>query len=184
VFLISNCSHPEIVILFSRCQTKSAVFLGDATKSSYSVNPAVVPNTSQPIVVHDIAQSVHVAYVQMTRPFDYSTSTWVGGNDCNKDVNRLKPVYVSQAPKSPGHVKEVNNGSINLELIATGFAAEREGHPVNVSFQKNNGDQQLKYLLKSVRSPPYIRFTISGMLALGLEMVIILLQSYFIYRPC
>ena len=85
------------------------------------------------VKVHQISHNIHIASTQFRRPFDYSTSSWVRGNDCDKDVNLLK--------------------SVQKHYTA-------DGQPVNIMME--NVHEPFQYFLQSVGNPPYIRFTAPG----------------------
>lgn len=78
-----------------------------------------------------------MASAQFERPFDYSSSTWVNNNDCNKNISKIKPIY----DQPPADVQEV---SVLIQNTAEPF----------------------QYFLKTVNSPPFIRFTVPGRIGL------------------
>jgi hypothetical protein len=90
-------------------------------------------------VVHEISHNIFVASTQFERPFDYSSSSWVKGNDCAKNVSKLKAVQKHYSDSEPGQ-------AVNVAM--QGPAPSRH--------------DQFAYFLKSVDNPPYIRFTVPG----------------------
>jgi len=85
------------------------------------------------VVVHEISHNIFVASTQFERPFDYSTSSWVRDNDCNKNVSKMKVVQ---------------------KHYGTDF------QPVSIMIQKTGSE--FAYFLKSINNPPFIRFTVPG----------------------
>ena len=85
------------------------------------------------VKVHQISHNIHIASTQFKRPFDYSTSSWVRGNDCDKNVDLLK--------------------SVQKHYTA-------EGQPVHVMME--NGNAPFQYFLQSVGNAPYIKFMAPG----------------------
>jgi len=88
------------------------------------------------VVIHEISHNIFVASTQFERPFDYSTSSWVRNNDCNKNVSKLK-------------------------IVQKHYGTDYQD--VNI-FTQNNGDR-FTYFVKSVENAPYLRFIIPGILA-------------------
>jgi len=90
-------------------------------------------------VIHEISNNIFVASTQFERPFDYSTSSWVRGNDCRaKNVSKLRAVQKH-------------------------YPDDDRGQPVNVDVGRVKGSDKFAYFIKSVANPPYIRFTVPGM---------------------
>jgi hypothetical protein len=85
------------------------------------------------VAVHEIANNVFVATTQFNQPFAYSTSSWVRGNDCNKDVSKFRP--------QQKHYKD-------------------DGQNVRATIDTT--DDPFQYWLKSVDNPPHIRFMVPG----------------------
>ena len=91
-------------------------------------------------VIHEISHNIYVASTQFERPFDYSTSSWVKDNDCrSKNVSKLRAVQRHYADSEPGQ-------------------------PITVDVGKVKGADQFAYFMKSINNPPYIRFTVPGMI--------------------
>ena len=84
------------------------------------------------VKVHPISHNIHIASTQFRGPFDYSTSSWVRGNDCDKDVNLLKSVQKH-------------------------YAADGQ----HVGIMMENVNEPFKYYLQS-KNAPYIRFSSPG----------------------
>jgi len=85
------------------------------------------------VAVHEISYNIFVASTQFERPFDYSTSSWVRDNDCNKNVSKLK-------------MQQKHYGN--------------EFQPVSV--MKQSAGDGFAYFLKSIANPPTIRITVPG----------------------
>ena len=104
--------------------------------TNYTINPLKMDGDfkRKPITLRKISLNVLIASTQFRRPFDYSTMNWVRDNDCDKDMSRF--VHVQKHYKA------------------------EEAQSVDVSLHKTTGS--FKYFLKSVDSPPYLRFTAPG----------------------
>ena len=46
-------------------------------------------------IIHSRSYLFITASVQFKKPFDYSTSSWVNNNECDKDVTKFKSVQVT-----------------------------------------------------------------------------------------
>lgn len=100
------------------------------------------------VVVHEISHNIFVASTQFERPFDYSTSSWVRDNDCNKNVSKMKAVQ---------------------KHYGTDF------QPVSIMTQ--NTGNEFTYFLKSISNPPYLRFTVPGNSSLFYPHIIYMIFS-------
>lgn len=88
------------------------------------------------VVIHEISHNIFVASTQFERPFDYSTSSWVRDNDCNKNVSKLK-------------------------IVQKHYGTDYQD--VNILTQ-NNGDR-FAYFVKPLENGPSLRFFVPGTLA-------------------
>lgn len=110
----------------------------DDDRSSEERTPvnAVLSANERLFPVNAISNNVFVLSTQFDRPFAYSTSTWVNGNNCNKNVTRFRP----PPPK--------------------GRAPSNSSQPVHAVVR--NEVTPYEYMLKSVRDPPHMKFLIPG----------------------
>lgn len=86
-------------------------------------------------ILHKLAKNVFIASVNFDEPFAFSSSTWVIGDNCEKNVSKF------------------------VKLSSQSNAIEQS---VGVSIN-NLPDQPYKYLVKSANSPPSMRVLIPGM---------------------
>ena len=107
-----------------------------AGATNYTINPLKTDGDfkEKPITLRKISHNVLIASTQFRRPFDYSTMNWVRDNDCDKDMSRFVHVQKHYKPEA--------------------------AQSVDVILHKTAGS--FKYFLKSVDSPPYLRFTAPG----------------------
>lgn len=94
-----------------------------------------------PTRVHGIPNSVFILSAEFSEPFAYSTSTWVGPEgSCEKDASAFRPA-----------------GSWSS-------AAEEQSERVSVVVQKPSDRRSGPFLfaVKSIASPPFMRFTVPG----------------------
>lgn len=84
--------------------------------------------------VHSISSTILVTSTQFATPFGYSTSSWVRGNSCVKDIGRFRPV------------QKTHGGGQKVNVVTT--LAGGQGH--------------FEYWVKSVVNPPHLKFTIPG----------------------
>ena len=115
------------------------ILVGREMHNSRQFNHTVFPVkmdeefSQRKVVVHEISHNIFVASTQFFKPFAYSTSSWVRGNECDKDVSKFKFVQKHYST---------------------------DGQNVNVMIQ--NTGTPYNYFLKSVDNPPYIRFVVPG----------------------
>ncbi len=107
----------------------------DRKMMNYTVFSVKKPKeyNSKKVQVHEIANNVFVATTQFIEPFAYSTTSWVRGNDCNKDITKFRA--------QQKHYKD-------------------DGQNVRATIDGTN--EPYKYYLKSVDNPPHIRFVVPG----------------------
>ena len=103
------------------------------------------------VVVHEISENIFVASTQFERPFDYSTSSWVRGNDCNKNISKFKVIQ---------------------KHYGTDFQT------VEVALQ--NSPEHFSYFLTSVNRPPYFKFTVPGWSFKNYYLFFVTLLSFFV----
>jgi len=97
--------------------------------------------------VRSLSSNVHVTSVQFTRPFAYSSSSWVEDDqDCDKDVTRFSPADVDATTAS-------NWSSTTTER-------EPEERDVIVTIRSRRAPYQ--YAIKSANDPPHMKLTIPG----------------------
>jgi len=101
-------------------------------------------------VVRSLSSNVHVTAVQFTRPFAYSSSTWVDSADedqqhCDKDVTRFV------APD----VDATTTG--NWSVAAESAPSER-----SVVVTTRSARAPYQYVIKSADDPPRMKLTIPG----------------------
>jgi len=107
-------------------------------------------------VVRSLSSNVHMTAVQFTRPFAYSSSTWVSTDDadhqsCDKDVLPFVPaadVDPTAAAAAPG----------NWSLA--GVRPEADETLVMVTTRSARAPYQ--YVVKSADDPPHMKLTIPG----------------------
>ena len=87
--------------------------------------------------VHKISNTVYVSSIQFDEPFAYSTSKWVNGNDCQKDMSRI-----------------------------TGMQPHYQNRSQSVKVVTDNMAEPYTYLLSSATSRPYMRLFVPGGLSL------------------
>ena len=77
-------------------QGNEYVSLSGQTKMNYTLFPMRTPDqfSQRKVVVHEISHNIFVASTQFESPFAYSTSSWVKGNECDKDIRKFKYVQV------------------------------------------------------------------------------------------
>jgi len=89
-------------------------------------------------VIHEISHNIFVASTQFERPFDYSTSSWVRGNDCRaKNVSKLRAVQRH-------------------------YSDNEQGQPVSVDVSGVKGAEQFAYSVKARNNPPFFKATVPG----------------------
>jgi len=98
--------------------------------------------------VRSLSNNVHVTAVQFTRPFAYSSSTWVveDHQHCDKDVTRFMPADVDA----------ITAGG-NSSVVPDDAADERD---VMVTTRSTLAPYQ--YVIKSADDPPHMKLTIPG----------------------
>lgn len=111
---------------------------GSNPKKNFTIYPLKQPKDygNEKVDVHKISDTIVVARTQFDRPFAYSTSTWVDENQCAKNTSVFRKEQKHYDPTRGTHV--------------------------NVEVKRGLNGQPHKYLLKSLDSPPYIRFLVPG----------------------
>jgi len=105
--------------------------------------------------VRSLSSNVHVIAVQFTRPFAYSSSTWVSSDSedhtqrCAKDVRRFMPAAEGDA----------GNWSATADR-----GAQDKDRDVTVTTRSTRAPYQ--YVIKSADEPPHMKLTIPGLLNL------------------
>jgi len=98
-------------------------------------------------VVRSLSNKVHVTAVQFTRPFAYSSSTWVVSDHqrCDKDVTRFMP-------------------AADVEAAAGNWttAGERAPDETEVVVTTTSRRAPYQYVIKSAADPPHMKITIPG----------------------
>lgn len=102
--------------------------------------------------MRSLSSNVHMTAVQFTRPFAYSSSTWVApdGEDhqhCDKDVTRFMPADVD--------VTTSGNWSLPVESVS---------EETEVMVTTRWARAPYKYVIKSADDPPHMKLTIPGTL--------------------
>jgi len=101
-------------------------------------------------VVRSLSSNVHVTAVQFTRPFAYSSSTWVAAVDddhqqCDKDVTRFMPADVDATTTG------------NWSMATEPAPDERD-----VMVTTRSARAPYQYVIKSADDPPHMKLTIPG----------------------
>lgn len=87
----SNIFEKKIYFLYflaghdNRRKKDSVFFIHPTNNNSVSHTEG----TGNAVVVHEVSRDIYVASVQFKTPFHYSTSTWVEGGQCHKDVDQF-----------------------------------------------------------------------------------------------
>ena len=110
-------------------------------------------------MVRSLSSNVHVTDVQFSRPFAYSSSTWVVADDdrhesCDKDVTHFRPAYVEAT--TPG------NWSV---------AAEPAPDETNVMVTTRSSRAPYQYVIKSADDPPHMKLTIPGIIVIIIVII-------------
>jgi len=111
-----------------------------------------VNNVRSEFVVRSLSSNMHVTAVQFTRPFAYSSSTWVVSADedhqhCDKDVTRFMPADIDATTTG------------NWSLVAEPAPDERD-----VLVTTRSARAPYQYVIKSADDPPHMKLTIPGIL--------------------
>lgn len=106
-----------------------------------------VCNIRSEFEVRSLSSNVHVTAVQFTRPFAYSSSTWVveDHQHCDKDVTRFMPADVDATT--------AGNWSVAVDHAAD----ERD-----VMVTTRSARAPYQYVIKSADDPPRMKLTIPG----------------------
>ena len=111
-----------------------------------------VGNIRSEYEVRSLSSNVHVTAVQFTRPFAYSSSTWVveDHQHCDKDVTHFMPADVDATTAG------------NWSAVGDHAADERD-----VMVTTRSARAPYKYVIKSADDPPHMKLTIPGTLPLS-----------------
>jgi len=98
--------------------------------------------------VKSLSSNVHMTAVQFTRPFAYSSSTWVVQDDqdhqrCDKDVTRFLPA--------------------DVDVTTAGNSTATDERDVTVTTR--SARTRFQYVIKTADDPPHMKLTIPGVLS-------------------